>query len=89
MRVPRSGKGDRRSLRYPTSTDPVLCHDGEAVGQIARVLKMTRKIALKWIDKTLPIDVKAALKDTPHRPRKRSSPTMLCGRCTTQARGRG
>jgi len=40
------------------------------VSQIARVLQMTRKSVLKWIDKALQIGVKAGMKDTPHKPRE-------------------
>ncbi len=45
-------------------------HAGETVSQIARVLKMTRKSVLKWIDKTLQIGAKVGMKDTPHKPRE-------------------
>ena len=45
-------------------------HAGETVSQIARALKITRKSALKWIDKALQMGVKAGMKDTPHKPRE-------------------
>src|SRR5438105_730441 len=42
-------------------------HAGETVSQIARALKITRKSALKWIDKALQIGVIVGMKDTPHK----------------------
>jgi transposase len=45
-------------------------HAGETVSQIARALRITRKSALKWIDKALQMGVKAGMKDTPHKPRE-------------------
>src|SRR5438105_676076 len=45
-------------------------HAGETVSQIARALKITRKSALKWIDKALQIGVIVGMKDTPHKPRE-------------------
>ena len=43
---------------------------GEKVSEIARVMNMTRKSVLKWIDKALQMGVKAGIKDTPHKPRE-------------------
>ncbi len=45
-------------------------HSGETVSQIARVLKMTRKSVLKWIDKALQIGAHVGMRDTPHKPRE-------------------
>ena len=45
-------------------------HAGEKVSQIARALRTTRPSVLKWIGKTLPMGVKAGIKDTPHKPRE-------------------
>ena len=45
-------------------------HSGETVSQIARVLKMTRKSVLKWIDRALQIGAHVGMRDTPHRPRE-------------------
>lgn len=45
-------------------------HSGETVSQIARALKMTRKSALKWIDKALQVGAQVGMKDTPHKPRE-------------------
>ncbi len=43
---------------------------GQTVSQIARVLKMTRKSVLKWIDKALQMGAKMGMQDTPHKPRE-------------------
>lgn len=43
---------------------------GETVSQIARTLNMTRKSALKWIDKALQIGADVGIEDTPHKPRE-------------------
>ena len=49
----------------------ILCryHAGETITEIARALRMTRHSAGKWIARGLALGVKAALKDTYHRPR--------------------
>jgi len=44
-------------------------HAGETITEIARALRMTRKSVGKWIARGLALGVKAALKDTYHRPR--------------------
>jgi transposase len=44
-------------------------HAGETVTEMARALQMTRKSVGKWIARGLALGVKAALKDTYHRPR--------------------
>ena len=50
----------------------ILWHysSGQTVSQIARLLKVTRKSVLKWIDKGLQMGAKAGLQDTPHKPRE-------------------
>ena len=49
----------------------IVCryHSGETITEIARALRMTRKSVGKWIARGLALGVKAALKDTYHRPR--------------------
>jgi transposase len=49
----------------------ILCryHAGETITEIARALRMTRHSVGKWIARGLALGVKAALKDTYHRPR--------------------
>ena len=44
-------------------------HAAETIAEIARALRMTRKSVGKWIARGLALGVKAALKDTYHRPR--------------------
>ena len=44
-------------------------HAGETITEMARALPMTRKSVGKWIARGLALGVKAALKDTYHRPR--------------------
>jgi len=44
-------------------------HAGETVTEIARGLQMTRNSVGKWITRSLALGLKAALKDTYHRPR--------------------
>jgi transposase len=44
-------------------------HAGETITEITRALRMTRKSVGKWIARGLALGVKAALKDTYHRPR--------------------
>jgi transposase len=44
-------------------------HAGETITEIARALRMTRKSVGKWIARGLALGMKAALKDTYHRPR--------------------
>jgi len=44
-------------------------HAGETITEIGRALRMTRKSVGKWIARGLALGVKAALKDTYHRPR--------------------
>ena len=44
-------------------------HGGETITEIARALRMTRTSVGKWIARGLALGVKAALKDTYHRPR--------------------
>src|SRR6516162_4173718 len=48
----------------------IVCryHSGETITEIARALRMTRKSVGKWIARGLALGVKAALKDTYHRP---------------------
>lgn len=47
-----------------------LYSTGQTVSQIARVLKMTRKSVLKWVDKALQMGAKVGMRDTPHKPRE-------------------
>src|SRR6516165_8187016 len=49
----------------------IVCryHAGETITEMARALRMTRKSVGKWIARGLALGVKAALKDTYHRPR--------------------